>query len=132
PLGRIRAVGAAFPGGGTLAGKAGVALGRAGVVSEGSRIARLSEPGELALRARTGETAVRRSSRNPATRAVQAGVRKATTGATGAVERVAGRELPVAGEHARAVRALSKQARRRETAQIGRAVRPFHEAFKPL
>src|SRR5437899_898161 len=80
-----------------LCGKAGVALGRAGIVGEGSRIARLGEPGELALRARTGETAVRRSSANPATRAVQAGARRLTTGATGAVERAASRELPVAG-----------------------------------
>lgn len=117
PLQPILDAAAIASGGGTLAAKLVPELGRAG---------------ELSLATRTGEQIVKRSDRNPVKRAVQVGSRKATTGTTGKVEQLLNRELPVVGEHARAVRGLDKQLRRRQQVQIAKTLKPFRAAFGPL
>lgn len=92
----------------------------------------LGQHGRLELTSRTGEKFSTASSSNPVRRAEQEGYRKLTTGLTGAIERKTGHELPVVGEHARAVRLGSKQLSRQQRAQRHRALAPFQAAFRGL
>ena len=111
-------------------------IGRGGALGAGKAAAKvkpaLGVPGRLELEARTGEKFTTASHANPVRRAEQEAIRRATTGATRAVEQKIGRELPVVGEHARAVRLGAKQTRRAERTRIARELAPFEKALKGL
>lgn len=92
----------------------------------------LAVPGRVSLTTRAGEEFSSPTSRNPYVRKRQETRRELSTRLTGSVEDRLNRELPVVGEHARAVRLAAKQQRRGERAEIARAVRPFEQAFRPL
>lgn len=95
----------------------------------GERAKQLGTPGQRSLEARTGGRFSTPTSANPVRRQEQELMRKLTTGATRKVEETIGRELPVVGEHARAVRLGKKQQTRAQQADVSRAVRPFQRAF---
>jgi hypothetical protein len=88
--------------------------------------------GRLELEARTGRKFTTALSPNPVRRAEQQSTRALTTGVTRGIENTIGRELPIVGEHARAVRLGAKQSRRAQRVEVQRATAPFQRAFKPL
>lgn len=115
-------------------------IGRGALLGTGRAVARIGtkagkdweRPGTRELKTRAGTPVRQPTSPNPVRRGEQHATRAISTGATGAVERAIGRELPVVGEHARAVRLASKRQRRSERADIGRATQPFERDFRKL